>query len=61
MSHTDVLSLIHDGKIEKRFFAFGYNNGQSTEHAYISDQIPRRQARTDMIENRPENNALLLW
>jgi len=61
MSHADVLGLVHDGKIEGRIFAFGYDSGQSAEHACISDQVPRRQARTDMIENRPENSALLLW
>jgi hypothetical protein len=59
MSHADVLGLVHDGKIEGRFFAFGYDSGQFLNMPELVIVFPAKA--TDTIENRPENSALLLW
>ena len=58
MGHAEILRLIHHGKIKGRVLAFGNRCGQLREHTRTGDDLPRQEAGSDLLEDRPENRPL---
>ena len=57
---AEVLRLVHHGEVEGRVLAFGKRCGQRREHARTGDDLPRQQAGSDPLEDRPQDRPLRL-
>ena len=61
MGHAEILRLINHGEVKCWMSAFRNGCRQLREHRCPRDHVPRREVRSDLLEQRPKDGALSLW